>query len=291
MSSSPNGSSPSKRQRFNSSDSTNDNVIEVISSNTVNPLTDLPHMRHTCATFPFGKDSNIKHCSHCFCYVCDVKIQDCKLWSTHCDAHEGDDVWKAKRQSIRSRDAKSKLIKSGSRSQTIIEILSDSEDDEGDRNKIENPTNPDGNDKNRISTGHLNPYTTRTMHGDINVDTRLSKEDQPYVLYDDDILKPMLKESQDKEDKTATKKRSERITDVLEKNLKSALNDIKQRKSSNDICKMEGDIPQLNLANSFFVEGVRIGWPFPTVMTPQRQMALHIIKGLKNKRHVVLESP
>ena len=59
-----------------------------------------------------------------------MKIQDCKLWSTHCDAHEGDDVWKAKRQSIRSRDAKSKLIKSGSRSQTIIEILSDSEDDE-----------------------------------------------------------------------------------------------------------------------------------------------------------------
>jgi len=32
------------------------------------------------------------------------------------------------------------------------------------------------------------------------------------------------------------------------------------------IQKMEGDIPQLNLANSFFVEGVKIGWPFPTIM-------------------------
>ena len=55
--------------------------------------------------------------------------------------------------------------------------------------------------------------------------------------------------------------------------------------------KMEGDIPQLGLHGSFFVEGIKIGWPFPMVMQPQRQMAIHLIKALKNRRHVVLESP
>lgn len=55
--------------------------------------------------------------------------------------------------------------------------------------------------------------------------------------------------------------------------------------------KMDGDIPQLNLHKSFFVEGVRIGWPYPLIMPPQRQMAIHLIKAYKNKRHVVLESP
>jgi len=55
--------------------------------------------------------------------------------------------------------------------------------------------------------------------------------------------------------------------------------------------KMEGDIPNLTLHNSFFVSGVKIGWPFPQIMKPQRQMAIHLIKALKQRKHVVLESP
>jgi Rad3-related DNA helicase len=58
-----------------------------------------------------------------------------------------------------------------------------------------------------------------------------------------------------------------------------------------EIPPMEGDLPQLSLHSSFFVEGVKIGWPFPVVMPPQRQMALHLIKALKKEKHVVLESP
>ena len=50
-------------------------------------------------------------------------------------------------------------------------------------------------------------------------------------------------------------------------------------------------MPQLNLHNSFFVEGVRIGWPYPAIMPPQRLMAIHLTKAFKNKRHVVIESP
>ena len=65
----------------------------------------------------------------------------------------------------------------------------------------------------------------------------------------------------------------------------------KQPKQKFQLKKMEGDFPRLNLQKSFFVEGVRIGWPYPCIMPPQRQMAIHLIKALKNKRHVVLESP
>ncbi|KAK1746284.1 DNA repair helicase RAD3 [Skeletonema marinoi] len=53
---------------------------------------------------------------------------------------------------------------------------------------------------------------------------------------------------------------------------------------------MEGDIPTLSLTN-FFVMGIKIGWPYPTVMSPQRQMAFHLIKALNSSKHVVLESP
>ena len=54
---------------------------------------------------------------------------------------------------------------------------------------------------------------------------------------------------------------------------------------------MEGDLAQLSLHSSFFVGGVRIGWPFPVVMRPQRNMAIHLITALKASKHVVLESP
>jgi len=58
-----------------------------------------------------------------------------------------------------------------------------------------------------------------------------------------------------------------------------------------NIQRMEGDIPQLGLHQSFFVGGVKIGWPYPVIMPPQRQMALHLVQALKRKLHVVLESP
>jgi hypothetical protein len=64
-----------------------------------------------------------------------------------------------------------------------------------------------------------------------------------------------------------------------------------QRKERFEKSRMEGDISQLALHKAFFVEGVRIGWPFPAILPPQRQMAIHLIKALKNRRHVVVESP
>jgi hypothetical protein len=66
---------------------------------------------------------------------------------------------------------------------------------------------------------------------------------------------------------------------------------IQPSKSGVELYKMMGDIPQLGLHSTFFVEAVKIGWPFPVILTPQRLMAIHIIKALKRRLHVVLESP
>ena len=52
-----------------------------------------------------------------------------------------------------------------------------------------------------------------------------------------------------------------------------------------------GDLPALSLHPAFWVKGVRIGWPFPEILRPQRQMAVHLVKALRERRHVVLESP
>jgi len=41
---------------------------------------------------------------------------------------------------------------------------------------------------------------------------------------------------------------------------------------SQQVIEMQGDIPSLCLHSSFFVEGVCIGWPFPVIMPPQRQV-------------------
>ncbi len=92
-----------------------------------------------------------------------------------------------------------------------------------------------------------------------------------------------------------------RILDVLSRKLRVSLKvsegsrisvtEIGDTKPSQQRNAMEGDIPQLGLHSSFFVEGIKIGWPFPKIMLPQRQMAMHIVKGLKRSLHVVVESP
>ena len=80
------------------------------------------------------------------------------------------------------------------------------------------------------------------------------------------------------------------INQVFTSNLLRSISMSKSsRKSVSSPCT-QGDIQSLN-ATKFFMKSVHIGWPFPEIMPPQRQMALHIIEGLRNKRHVILESP
>lgn len=86
-----------------------------------------------------------------------------------------------------------------------------------------------------------------------------------------------------------------RITEVLGFHLNIHIKQADAKDAaSNDATimrRMEGDIPQLGLHKKFFVRGVRVGWPYPVIMPPQRQMVSQVINGLKRGLHVVLESP
>lgn len=55
----------------------------------------LPHMRQHCTVKPFSpnKSSNMQFCDDCYCYVCDVPVQECSNWSLHKDGtNEGPDA-------------------------------------------------------------------------------------------------------------------------------------------------------------------------------------------------------
>ena len=63
-------------------------------------LTDFPHSREHCTTFPIAADAT-KRCANCFCYVCDAPASGCKSWAAHCAAVHADPAWRAKRESAR----------------------------------------------------------------------------------------------------------------------------------------------------------------------------------------------
>lgn len=65
----------------------------------------------------------------------------------------------------------------------------------------------------------------------------------------------------------------------------------KSEKTVSDIIlPVQGDIPRLALRTEFF-SGIKVGWPYPTMLPPQKQMALRIILALQKSQHCVLESP
>ena len=59
-------------------------------------LTDFPHSREHCTTFPIAADAS-KRCANCYCYVCDAPAAKCTQWATHCAARHGDPRWRAER--------------------------------------------------------------------------------------------------------------------------------------------------------------------------------------------------
>ena len=82
-------------------------TTEVQVVGTVNAL-HLPHMRPHCTANPFinsvapsQTSGNLKACSLCYCYVCDVPVKDCPCWeSSHCNATDKGSTaahWRAER--------------------------------------------------------------------------------------------------------------------------------------------------------------------------------------------------
>lgn len=64
-------------------------------------ITTFPHSRHDCLIHPLQDLNRAQKeklfCGNCFCFVCDVKVSECKHWSQHCvavnNAH-----WQGERQ-------------------------------------------------------------------------------------------------------------------------------------------------------------------------------------------------
>lgn len=67
---------------------------------------DMPHPRSLCAknTFatasPFQKQMDT--CNQCYCYVCDLKVSDCKKWATHCLADHTMPYWVGQRKAAKA---------------------------------------------------------------------------------------------------------------------------------------------------------------------------------------------
>lgn len=72
----------------------------------VKALVDYPHMRFQCGVYLFSKDPQ-RHCSKCFCYVCDKPAKDCVIWNEHATATDKVPRWRMMRRGKRVERLKS----------------------------------------------------------------------------------------------------------------------------------------------------------------------------------------
>lgn len=79
-----------------------DEDFEIVGGN-LTVAAEMPHQREACTRFPFmmnGKAGtpmgakNLTHCPQCYCYVCEVKADECTEWSVHCNATYRLQLWK-----------------------------------------------------------------------------------------------------------------------------------------------------------------------------------------------------
>jgi len=267
-------------------DNDEEEEIQVISSNTINPNVQYPHKRTDCGVFSFSTDPS-KFCSKCYCVVCDIPAGDCASWGDHAS------------QTCRPARPKG-------------ENDDNEEDDEGydvtDEILLESPT-ATRNEYERRHRRRLDGIILeedderdRRRHGPIQSETDkmkisdvLSKKLRAALTISEGIRMPLL-EMDTNAMRNNSGSNTAAVTTIakLEKGSRAANEaaaEQQQQQQQQQKNAMSGDIPQLSLHSSFFVEGIKIGWPFPAIMLPQRQMAMHIVKGLKRSLHVVLESP
>ena len=252
-----------------------DDEIQMMGGNTTNPNIDMPHMRSDCGLHKFVPNAiglpnnNLEICSNCYCFVCDIPASECKAWGQHCNAIPGDAEWKMQREA--------KKGKSGKTSNERFD------NDTGDVTHV---------GSNSARTGG-NPYQRQ------NARQRQSPYEQVNVflnnLANNDPVAKSTNNDYGRQRQRAQK--DMRIPEVLLENFRKAVSlQEKNRRIGSAVepekhkSRMEGDLPNLRLHN-FFMQGIKIGWPYPEVMKPQKQMALHLVKALKSQHHVVLESP
>lgn len=264
-----------------------DDAPQVLSTTVVNPNVDYPHKRVHCGVHPFTMQNAQRYCELCYCVVCDQPAKDCREWNIHCTAKP---------------IQKDKSISTGE-----VTVLEDDFADSAIAVRLA------AQNMHQLQRQAL-PQTTTTNQYSRN------------IMEDAFLRELAAMRRADSETSTSSRRRQQnqksrsdkRITEILAENLRKALHlshvgmdaptspsddhfdmhDLYPTPNEESLewkrmqqLKMEGDIPRLRLHNSFFVQGIRIGWPFPKIMIPQRQMAIHIIKALQKKLHVVLESP
>lgn len=239
---------------MDSNDENDGDDIQVVSSTTINPNIQYPHKRTDCGVFSFSTDPN-KFCDKCYCVVCDIPAKDCTNWGDH-------SIEKCRPATSRE------------------DAMTD--DDEGydvtDEILLESPSTTARDHYNRLRL---------LLQQERTVEEGEERYRQHGVRLPENDAKLRILEVLSRKLKSALQISEGGRMPMSENSGRSKKKDVKQQQKN----VMEGDIPQLGLHSAFFVEGIKIGWPFPAIMLPQRQMAIHIIKGLKRKLHVVLESP
>jgi len=259
-----------------------DDEVMITSSNTINPNIDYVHQRSSCGVYRFNYatgDSNEMCCEKCYCYICDTLASNCNYWSAekissakiqkladykklsdcgpHCNAY-GDKArggtWEGMKEFVRMKNKPLSTATASQQKQSTV-----------------------------AAYPSFNPYAIR---------------------YSAQIRDEVLSGLTSRPDSAAETndmgtERPQRIPEILLTNFRNAialkenaiLNNTNNEIEKNIVKeKIVGDIPTLSLTPTF-IEGIQIGFPFPKVMKPQRQIMFHLIRALKNKKHVVIESP
>mmetsp|Transcript_4648 Transcript_4648/g.10520 ORF Transcript_4648/g.10520 Transcript_4648/m.10520 type:complete len:946 (-) Transcript_4648:127-2964(-) len=72
--------------------------LTIVATRGHNALADFPHSRENCVTHSFKRGDKTIHCENCYCYVCDIPVSECKMWSSHCKASHGEPRWRTERE-------------------------------------------------------------------------------------------------------------------------------------------------------------------------------------------------
>ncbi|XP_024314255.1 uncharacterized protein LOC106866148 isoform X2 [Brachypodium distachyon] len=82
--------------------------LEIVAEKGQIACRDFPHSRHLCSQFSFNTTPHVKHCSMCYCFVCDAPAP-CRYWGNgltiddHCHATDKETKWKTLRQAFKCK--------------------------------------------------------------------------------------------------------------------------------------------------------------------------------------------